>query len=403
MRILIYIVLSLLPFTLFGQDSPDIRFELEDIFSTAVVRSDLPVNPGNQLGVDEISNSIRFNLLIDGDRDDKVHYGLSARLTASAGGKTDTELREAWVSIGTDISPLLKIGKQKAAWGKGLIWTPTDYINNKVNALYLDDPVAGKTMIYAEYPFNSGSITAVYLPDPEDDSIAGNTFDKGLAAMRFNVLWKEADISFTAGLGPQEAWNTGGSVSYPIGSFIVYAEANIGQNPDKRYYYYTPDPNSQPYYTVFPDNYLISAVIGGNRSIGENGFITFELYYDEAGYDEDSMKGYTDLLELTASSPLVYYDVYHELLEQYVPSRLGQMYGYISYNYIYEQIHSFTISAIYNIQDSFSYVIPSYQYTGLKDTDLSLDIFIPAGSTDDGEGSLFMTHSVITVRLKVYF
>jgi hypothetical protein len=95
--------------------------------------------------------------------------------------------------------------------------------------------------------------------------------------------------------------------------------------------------------------------------------------------------------------------LYGELISQYVPARMGQWYVYVSYTHTLDDVYTVGCSAIHSIDDSFTYVIPSFTYTGIDDADLRVEALVPAGNVDDGEGSFYPTHSTVALWLTVYF
>ena len=386
------------------EKGPVFRFTLENILSAGSVDETNPYNPDNMLGIDEVADTVRLTVETEGDRDGLVHYGISGRLTADSAGDTDSDIREAWISLGRDFSSMIKIGRQKAAWGKGYVWSPADYINRPKNALDADDPVQGRTMVLGEVPFRNGSFSAVVIPDPEDDTPFGTEFENVFSAVRFSCLIRDTDLALAGGLGPEGEKKAGFSLSQPAGTVIITLEASWSTCPGRKYYSFTSDPLSGPYYTEEGDEYKLSGILGFNvQTAAGNGFLSGELYYDESGWDEDEMDAYCRLYALAAGDPVLYGKLYGELTEQYVPARMGRLYGYLSYSHTIRDFHTLACSAVYAAQDSFVYMIPSYTYTGIADTDIRAEVLVPAGNTDDGEGSLFMTHSVFSLWLTVYF
>jgi hypothetical protein len=388
----------------YGEDDIDFRFTLDTILSGTTVNEKAVTNPGNILLIDEFSNLIRFTAEAEGDMDGLVHLGINVRATADSDGENDTEVREGWISVGTDISPMIKIGKQKVAWGKGYIWNPVDYINIRKNALDFDDPVAGRTMVYVDIPFADTSISGVYLPDPEDDTPEANEFKDALTAVRVSSLLHDTDIALVAGWGPENEKKIGISLSQPLYDLILTFEASWSTYPLKRYYTYTPIPLVEPYYEIFEDEYKLSAVLGFNYQMaGGNGFLVGEIYYDEAGYNKEQMEAYHDFCVLASQDLAVAALMGEELISLYEPARMGQWYAYLSYTHTFKDDYTAGCSVISNLNDSFSYIIPSFSYTGVTDVDMRLEVLIPAGHTGKGEGSLYPTHSTVALWLTVYF
>jgi len=396
---------GLAPALLPAQDGmPVFRFTLDNILAITALDESNPFNPDNFLEIDEISNTVRLTAETEGDLDKLAHYGLTGRLTLDSAGDTDSELREAWVSLGRDFGSMIKIGKQKAAWGKGYVWSPADYINRPKNALDTDDPVQGRTMVLGDIPFANGSFSAVFIPDPDDDTHSGTELKDSFSALRLSRLIHDTDLAVVAGLGPDNEKKYGFSLSQPAGSVILTFEVSWSTYPDKKYYTYTSDPLNNTYFFTEDDDYKVSGVLGFNyRTAGGDGFLTGEIYYNESGWDGKEMESYLRLSELASGNTAVYGWLYEELIGQYVPARMGQRYAYLSYTHTVHDFYTMGCSAIHSFDSSFTYITPSFVYTGINDADIRAEILIPAGNTDDGEGSLFMTHPVVSLWLTVYF
>ncbi|MFC1582564.1 hypothetical protein ACFL4W_03385 [Planctomycetota bacterium] len=384
------------------------RFVLEDILSATTINQQTETNPANVAGIDEVLNIVRCTAEANGELHPQASFGIHARLALDSAGDSQTELREGWISLGNDTSPMLKIGRQKAAWGLGFVWSPTDYVNLSKNVLDPDDPVTGRDMMLFEYPWQinddtDGSFTLIWLPDPGDDTDMGQEMKDALIAGRAYVYWKETEIALTASLGPENERNIGLALSREIFEFMVNLEVNLGNAPLKRYYYFTTDPNANPYYDVFENDTQVAAMLGVTRSIGENGFFRAELLFDGGGYTKNEMEGYRQLLELTAANPLVFQKVYAELLGQYTPGHMSQLYGYFAWDHTFADDWNASVSMLSAVQTFFAYVTPAITYTGIQDVDISAQIMIPAGNADDGEGALLPTHSVFSLWLTGYF
>ena len=321
-----------------------------------------------------------------------------------------SDVYEAYGSIKPTPHVTGSIGKKSYKWGKGYAWNPVGFINRKKDPNDPDEALEGyittEIDLIKSYAgaLRTAALTTVILPvwdDFNDDF--GEVNHLNLAAKLY-FLFLDTDIDLILYTGNSRSSRYGLDFSRNMASnFEIHGEWAYVPRHRK----VTLDEDN----SVVVQNTSATSYLLGLRYLSENELTSIiEFYHNGAGYSEDEMTRFYQLIEdgadegtLTGSRLL---DKARELsLKGYGRPQPGRDYIYARFSQKEPfDILYFTpaLTTMINLEDQSYSVMPELIYTGLTNWELRVrfSYFNGGGSTEYGE-KLFSNK--LELRLRYFF
>lgn len=366
-----------------------------------------PLNRGNIFGLEPTENLFR---LAGVGRKELGSFAVkaSAYIERQTGKNDETRVtfRQAFAEYKTASGFLVRVGRQKTAWGSGFVWNPTDRIeppkspanpsNERpgIDAARLDtSPTdwASLTLVAGR-----AKVTLTDLPG----SLASTTDPEWTGAVRARLLVRDTDIALTYLAGTKQQGLIGLDLGRTWGAIALHAESAVyrGSEIDR---------------TRSADSFLRVST-GALWSPGDSTF-TFEYFFNGEGMNDDEFQAYTARLERNLSiandpgnPPAVRAGAFAAWrLDAAVPfaGNLGLRRHYASIAFTRREIVSdlsLNLRTVVGLSDRGLIVTPGLAYAPSRNVQMSLDLVLLFGP-EDAEYKLAPIKRAVQARLKYSF
>ncbi len=332
----------------------------------------------------------------------------SAYVEKQSGKNDDTRVtfRQAFAEYKTETGFLVRVGRQKTAWGSGFVWNPTDRIEPPkspanpsteqpgIDAARLDiSPTdwASLTLVAGR-----GEVTLTDLPG----SLARKSDPEWTGAVRARLLVRNTDIAFTYLAGTQREGLFGLDLGRTWGAIALHAESALyrGSEIDR---------------TRNGDSFLRVAT-GALWSPGGS-TLSVEYFFNGEGMDDAQFSAYTGRLGRNlaiANSPNLGAPVRAAAfaawsLDAAVPfgGNLGLRRHYASIAFNRREIAtdlSLNLRTVIGLSDRGLIFTPGLAYAPSRNVQMSLDLVLLLGP-EDAEYKLAPIKRALQARLKYSF
>lgn len=324
-------------------------------------------------------------------------------------GKTDEvrlTFRQAFVEYKTDDGFLLRVGKQKTAWGSGFVWNPTSRLEPPkspanpgteqpgIDAVRLDISPSG----WASITMIAGRAQTALTDLP--GSLARESDPEWTGALRARLLVRDTDIALTYVAGTARQGLFGVDLGRTLGPLALHAETAIyeGSEIDQ----------------ARPDDRFLRVVAGALWSPGDF-TISAEYFFNGEGMNGAQFRDYTMRLDrnLTAASdprlppPVRAASLAEWSLDAAIPfsSNLGLRRHYASIALTRSEVLSnltANLRALAGLSDRGVILTPGLAYAPTGHVQMNLDIVLLFGS-ESAEYKLAPIKRAVQARMKYTF
>lgn len=295
----------------------------------------------------------------------------------------------------------LLMGKQRARWGTGMTYTPTDNLQRAVNPL---DPTRYLEGIYlarldATLPWCS--VTLLYSPD-RGDSIDGfpESNTNRIAGARLFRLIGTVDLFATATHNFDDETNIGGAFSWDSGPAVIYGEAAwlmLEQSTMRHYLGLEQERAWNP-----------RAVIGASKLFG-NSSLYSEVFYTGWGLNGVEYDNYLARFRSNAAAlrenllnPAAIVDYANLLMLTRPAQELHQWYVAASGVYNWRDLWTVGGNFVFEPVDQTLYGYPLVTFLGYPDVDIAAGFSFVTGS-HSSELPVLPAYYAADVRFVVHF
>ncbi|MCB9358102.1 MAG: hypothetical protein H6508_01445 [Calditrichaeota bacterium] len=293
------------------------------------------------------------------------------------------------------------MGKQRARWGTGLTYTPTDNLQRSADPL---DPSRYLEGVYlarmdATLPWFSASL--LYTPDRNNGydelPIAVNT--SRMAGARLFKLVGTVDLYATALHNFDDETNVGGAFSWDSGPVVLYGEAAwlLRENSNLRHYLALESG------TVWKPR----AVLGASKLFG-NSSVYGEIYYTGWGLNREEYADYLSRFREVADvtewlvRPASAIEYANLLLLTKPTQELHQVYVAASGVYNWRDLWTFGGNLIFEPVDGTLYGYPLITFIGYPNVDIAAGFSFATGSSDS-ELPVLPAYVAADMRFVIHF
>jgi hypothetical protein len=252
-----------------------------------------PLNPDNVLGLDDVEGLARAALSWK-----EVHgparvvlRGYVERRLGHGADETEWTVRQAYGQYGWGPGLSLRMGKQRIAWGSGLVWNPTNRAEpprNPFNTGLEQEGVLAARMDWIPASWVGVVLLAAQgssrvdwelpLPTPEDERRTG--------AVRARFLVRQTDLALVLSGGKNQRSLVGLDVGRDLGGRVsVHAETSLYRGSEI-------DP-------LRPETTFFRAAVGALYTRTESHTaISVEYFYNGEGFSDAAMNVYLTALRL---------------------------------------------------------------------------------------------------------
>lgn len=316
--------------------------------------------------------------------------------------KFDWVLDQGYAYINTSPRVTFLMGKQRARWGTGMTYTPTDNLQRSANPLDPARYLEGVYLARMDATLPWFSLSLLYSPDRGEDEIELPQSDKTrrMAGVRFFKLVGTIDLYASALHNFDDETNLGGAFSWDTGPLVLYGETAwlMRENATIRHYLTLENEATwQP-----------RAVLGGSKILG-NSSVYAEVYYTGWGLDGSEYYAYLDQFKSTAKvlrqnlvNPSALIDYGNLLLLTKPTQELHQIYIATSGVYNWRDLWTFGGNVILEPVDQTLYGYPMITFTGYPDVDIAAGFSFAAGSSDS-ELPVLPAYYAADLRFAIHF
>lgn len=365
------------------------------------------LNQGNIFGLEPTENLFRLTG-VGRKAFGGFAFKASAYLERQTGKNDATRVtfRQAFAEYKTASGFLVRLGRQKTAWGSGFVWNPTDRIeppkspanpsNERpgIDAARLDiSPTdwASLTLVAGR-----AKVTLTDLPG----SLARPTDPEWTGAVRARLLVRNTDIALTYLAGTKQQGLFGLDLGRTLGPVALHAESALyrGSEIDR---------------TRSADTFLRVST-GALWSPGDSTF-TFEYFFNGEGMDDEEFQAYTERLSRNlaiandpGAPPALRAAAFAAWnLEAAIPfgGNLGLRRHYASLAFTRREVAadlSLSLRAVAGLADRGLILTPGLAYAPSRNVQMSLDLVLLLGP-EDAEYKLAPIKRAIQARLKYSF
>jgi hypothetical protein len=305
------------------------------------------------------------------------------------------DIYEAVLSIKASPSITFDLGKKVNKWGKGYAWNPVGFIDRPKDPNNPDEALEGYigagVDIVKSYqgPLQTAALTSIVLPVFEAINEDFGETDKINFAAKLYLLYKDTDLDFIFFTGNSRSTRYGVDFSRNITTnFEIHGELAYLTDVEQKYLSVDGAVVDRKGDSA---NYLL-----GLRYLSRNDVTSiFEFYHNDAGYNEEEMDRFFDLV--SDATTLFQQTGDAGLIPQ--ATALSKTYSrpYTGENYLYVKVSQkepFDIlyltpgfTAICNLDDRSYTVSPEIVYTGFTNWELRLRLSLINGAsfTENGE------------------
>ena len=365
------------------------------------------LNRGNIFGLEPTENLFRLTGV---GRKAFGNFAIkaSAYLERQTGKNDETRVtfRQAFAEYKTASGFLLRVGRQKTAWGSGFVWNPTDRIeppkspanpaNERpgIDAARLDtSPTdwASLTLVAGR-----AKVTLTDLPG----ALAQKTDPEWTGAVRARLLVRNTDLALTWLAGTKQRGLAGVDLGRTWGAVALHAENALYRGSEI-------DPARS-------EEWFLRVSSGALWSPGDS-TLSFEYFFNGEGMNDEQFRAYTRRLERnldTANDPGVPPPLRAAAfaawnLDAAIPfgGNLGLRRHYASVAFTRREVAtdlSASLRTVIGLSDRGLIVTPGLAYAPTRNVQMSLDLVLLFGP-EDAEYKLAPIKRALQARLKYSF
>lgn len=262
--------------------------------------------PGESAGESAFTSNGIVDLYFDGRMDDDIRFFYQQKIGHSFDGnddflilllsqlRDDSSVDQLWLKFHLNNKIFFTLGKQPTKWGAGMVWQPTDFLNDtKFNPLDLVDQRLGVSLVKMEIPMPEWGLnvnTVLQLNDVD------TLQDLGLL-LRFEQLRENAEYALTFAAKDNSALKFG--FDFSKGLSLVDLQLGLALIHDDQSLYYEgafaleegilTGPSivdrSNEWIPQLSTGILYSRTVGDDHTLILNG----EVFYNDQGYEEEAI------------------------------------------------------------------------------------------------------------------
>lgn len=284
-------------------ESRDQQFEIGGryIHSNSLLNS-----PGETIGESAFTSNGIVDLYFDARMDDDIRFFYQQKIIHSFDGNSDflvlllsqfrddSSVDQLWLKFHINNRVFFTLGKQPTKWGAGMVWQPTDFLNDtKFNPLDLVDQRLGVSLVKMEVPLPSWGLninTVLQLNDVD------TLQDLGFL-LRVEQLKENGEYALTFAAKDNSALKLG--FDFSKGLSLVDLQMGLAVIHDDHSLYYEGDFELQNGILTGPsivdrsDEWIpqLSTGLLYSKSIGDdyNLILNGEVFYNDQGYEDEAI------------------------------------------------------------------------------------------------------------------
>jgi len=282
---------------------------------------------------------------------------------------TDVTLDQFWLKFDVAHRLYVTAGRQRAKWGSGRFWNPTDVLNTQtLDPLSFFDERTGVSLLKLHAPVGVANFYAVANLE------GASTLEEVGGAVRAEVLFGQTEVALTAAMRKDVPTVVGADFSSGIGWFDVHVEAGLRQGTMLPFYEGEFDFEAFTYpEEVDRSDQWVAQVVGGadvSIKISDEDTLSLgaEYFWNDAGYEDGSL--YTWLIFNSAYQPF------------YVGQQYASLYAFLPGPGRWND-QTYIASVIGNLSDQSGAVRLDWSTTAL--TWITINAYAQAGFGEQGE------------------
>lgn len=293
------------------------------------------------------------------------------------------------------------MGKQRARWGTGMTYTPTDNLQSTANPLDPTRYLEGVYLARMDATLPWFSMTVLYSPDRSEEIDNLPTSEtRRIAGARLFKLVGTTDLYATATHNFDNETNLGGAFSWDSGPLVVYGEAAwlaLERSTMRHYLGLETGRTWKP-----------RAVLGGSKLFG-NSSVYAEVYYTGWGLGRSEYKDYLTRFKGNANElrdrqpdPVTVIDYANLLLLTEPMQELHQWYLAASGVYNWRDLWTVGGNFVFEPVDQTLYGYPLVTFLGYPNVDIAAGFSFVTGS-HSSELPVLPAYYAADVRFVVHF
>jgi hypothetical protein len=365
------------------------------------------LNRGNVFGLEPTENLFRFT---GTGRKAFGNFAVkaSAYVERQTGRTDDTRItfRQAFVEYKTDSGFLLRVGKQKTAWGSGFVWNPTARLEPPKSPANPGTEQPGIDAVRLDIsPSDWGSLTLVAgRAQTSLTDLPGSLGSRGEAewtgALRARVLVRHTDLAITYLAGTRAEGLLGLDLGRSLGPLALHAEAALYRGSEI-------DPTrARDSFSRLSTGFLWSP--------GDSSF-SFEYFFNGEGMSGGAFRDYTARLDRNLSAAndprrpegarAAAFAAWSADAAIPFASNLGLRRHYASFAFARREIATdlnLNLRAVGGLSDRGLIVTPGLAYAPTRNVQMSLDLVLLFGP-EAAEYKLAPVKRAVQARMKYTF
>ncbi|MCB1060936.1 MAG: hypothetical protein KDB65_11940 [Calditrichaeota bacterium] len=380
------------------------RLESDAMFTNVAEKSLSPIQYFKHDWYETYRHELR--VFVKGTHERRAGYRVEPRFwfthQRDSAEQFDWVLDQAYAYLNPSPRVTFLTGKQRAHWGTGLTYTPTDNLQSAANPL---DPTRYLEGVYlarmdATLPWFSFSL--LYTPDRNystENTVAASDPTQ-MAGARLYKLVGTCDFYATALHNFDNETNIGGAFSWDSGPVVLYGEAA---------WLLRTTGNLRHYLELEEDRvWKPRAVLGASKLFG-NSSVYGEVYYTGWGLNKDEYSEYLSRIRFDANqlgeaqpNPIAVVDYANLLLLSKPTQELHQVYIAASGTYDWRDLWTFGGNMIYEPVGQTLFGYPVVTYIGYQNVSIAAGVSFAAGSRSS-ERPLLPSYLAADLRFAIYF
>ena len=385
---------------------PRTTFRLENgIMFTRIAREGLYPAPNFDEEWHE-SYQHELRVFVKGAHESRAGYRVEPRFRfthqTDSAEQFDWVLDQAYGYVNPSSRVTFLMGKQRARWGTGMTYTPTDNLQSAANPLDPTRYLEGVYLARVDATLPWCSVSAFYSPDRGEDSLLLDPrhYSRRMAGLRLFKLVGTVDLYASVMQSLDSETNIGGAFSWDSGPLVVYGEAA----------YYIPETQTLRHYLAYSHfmNGQPRAVLGASKLLGNSSFYT-EVYYTGWGLNRSEYSEYllrfrrgADAIHNQAFDPLAIIDYASFLVLSRPAQSLHQWYISASGVYNWRDLWTLGGNVVLEPVDQTLYAYPLISYIGYQNVDIAAGFSVAAGSPSS-ELPVLPAYQAGDVRFVIHF
>ena len=219
----------------------------------------------------------------------------SPNLFGQTQDKLQVRLDQIFVKFDIARTLYVTAGRQQIKWGSGIIWNPSDFVNDSVrNPLTVFDERLGADIIKLHAPFESIDANLYAIAILRD----ANQAKKIAAALRAELVVGPSELSVSALLADGAPTRIAADISAGLWMFDVRVESALQFGSQRPFYRRNGDANPFDSVEVIDrsDDVILQVLASAETSIKysdqDSLVVGFEYLFNDAGYDDPALYAY---------------------------------------------------------------------------------------------------------------